>query len=72
VTGDPNGTIEIWRYGVPFSLRIYSGNPGDGVGEEVVVTDDPGNETVWYYVTAENSAGVEAGRVWAQALPCID
>lgn len=73
VTGDPNGTIEIWRYGNPFSLRIYWGNPGDGVGEEVVVTDEPGNVAVRYYITAENSAGQGATPVWTPwVLNCIE
>lgn len=71
VGGDPNGTVEIWRFGDPFSLRIYgSGAPGDGVGEGEV-TDKPGNSPVWYYITAENSAGQEVDPVWRQALSCL-
>jgi hypothetical protein len=72
VTGDPNGTVEIWRFGDPYSLRIYgSGTPGEGVGEGVVVTDYPGNVPVWYYIIARNSADVEADWVWVQVLSCI-
>jgi hypothetical protein len=53
-------------------VAVYiSKEPGDGVDEKMVVSDDPGNETVWYYIIAENSAGQEVGPVSARALPCL-
>ena len=60
VSGDPNGTVQIWRWfpGDPFWLRVHGSSvPGEGVGTMMEFTDSPGNETVWYQITAKNSAG---------------
>ncbi len=60
VVGDPSGTVSIWRQvdGDPWEVRIYGwGEPGEGVGTTMEITDAPGNVTVWYNLTAENSAG---------------
>jgi hypothetical protein len=77
VVGDPSGTVKIWRWypGDIFWMIIFTGGPGAGVGTSMTITDQPGNVTVWYHITAENSAGdpldLPAELVWVEVPPKI-
>lgn len=74
VTGDPSGSVEIWRWrpGDLVWVRIFSGSPGEGVGHLESFTDYPGNDIHWYRLTTRNSRGESVSSDPIQALNCIE
>jgi RNA polymerase sigma factor (sigma-70 family) len=75
VTGDPGGGVQLLRgqRGSHLWEEVYgSGAPGEGVGKEMVWTDDSaGNVPLRYLLWAKNSAGQQVSSKAEWAAPCI-